>query len=887
MTRWQTRIGWLAVLAAIGGAVFLLPPGNAQQENARARKAPESRLPANPVLYVGWDGLDAHREAWEQTAAYDALYKSGLMDVLGKAITGFLDQAGERGDFPGDLVVALYKMALNKGVSLAVDVRPRPQGPPAPLAVLVLHGASELSVTLGRYITRAAGDDLKFIVGNVQGRSVTYAQLPQTPGYQVGWWTDGEHLVVVAGADAVNTVLAISGGERPNITTSQLWKTHRGGEADFEVASVAWLDFARVRDLVENIPLPGGGRNDANAEQVTVGQLIEALGVDGLETAVVRSGYKDRALWSETLVKTKGLRRGLLALVDQPTMTLDDLPPLPAETSGFAACSVEWPQVYDTLVATLKEVARLGGPDAEEAVDGALFVGAVLKAELLEPLGNVACLYGDGGQMFFGLAGALVFEVEDARKLRRTLKDLIGSQAEREGPANFRMLVSEKHGRELVTLQFGRGAFNPAYIVDDKWLAIGLFPQAVEAFVLRVDDKLPKWTPSAGYQEALDELPKEFVSISASDPRHTVQALMGMAPIAYPMLVQALPRGSGIEQLPFTPADLPPAELVARPLFPNVAVGTVAGDELRTTARTSLPAIPLLGGGGGGSSIATAATLTALLLPAVQQAREAARRAQSKNNLKQMGLALHNYHETFGHFPQGTTPEVRNLKPEERLSWQAMILPYLDQAPLYNQIEFQKAWNADENTRFTQTKLPILMNPGVGDRGRGQQPQLAPTDYVGLAGVGEDAPTLPVTDKRAGVFAYNRATRLRDIHDGTSNTAAVAEASGDFGPWAAGGKPTIRAFTKKPYIQGPDGIGGPWKGGGHFLFADGSVRFISENADPSVIEAIATIRGGEVVDIDAEPRGGRRPDAVQDAAPAAADVADPSSRGFRRPQDNR
>ena len=121
------------------------------------------------------------------------------------------------------------------------------------------------------------------------------------------------------------------------------------------------------------------------------------------------------------------------------------------------------------------------------------------------------------------------------------------------------------------------------------------------------------------------------------------------------------------------------------------------------------------------------------------------------------------------------------------------------------------------------------------------------THYVGIAGIGKDAPTLPKGHKRAGVFGYNRKISFADIRDGTSNTLAVSEASKKFGPWGAGGSSTIRAFVKKPYINGPDGIGGPFPGGCNMLFCDGSVRFISNNIDPSVLEALATMAGGEVV----------------------------------------
>jgi prepilin-type processing-associated H-X9-DG protein len=210
------------------------------------------------------------------------------------------------------------------------------------------------------------------------------------------------------------------------------------------------------------------------------------------------------------------------------------------------------------------------------------------------------------------------------------------------------------------------------------------------------------------------------------------------------------------------------------------------------------------------------------------------------NNLKQILLALHNYHDTYNQFPEGTQLNEK-LKPDERLSWLAKILPFIDQAPLFQQIDFDEGWEDEVNQQESDTVLQVFLNPGVA-----QHDVAAATDYVGVAGLGKEGPTLPVTSTKAGVFGYNRATGIRDILDGTSNTMAVVEAS-NAGRWAAGGKSTIRPFTTKPYINGPDGIGGPYRGGMNAAFADGSVRFISENIDPTVLEALTTIRGGEVV----------------------------------------
>ena len=258
----------------------------------------------------------------------------------------------------------------------------------------------------------------------------------------------------------------------------------------------------------------------------------------------------------------------------------------------------------------------------------------------------------------------------------------------------------------------------------------------------------------------------------------------------------------------------------------------------RWTSRGSLPSLPFGGDVGGIGSVGSVGVMAALLLPAVQQARMAARRTQSMNNLKQLLLAMHNYHDVYGNFPAGTVKDSAE-EVDDRLSWIISLLPFFDQAALYEQIDQKEGWKSDANSDWTGFNLQALRNPAESNAREGA------THYVGMAGIGKDAANLKVTDPGAGVFGYNRQTRLRDIKDGTSNTIAITEASDDFGPWAQGGRSTIRGLTEEPYINGPDGIGSPFPGGMNAGLSDGSVRFISENIDPEVFKALITISGGE------------------------------------------
>lgn len=210
---------------------------------------------------------------------------------------------------------------------------------------------------------------------------------------------------------------------------------------------------------------------------------------------------------------------------------------------------------------------------------------------------------------------------------------------------------------------------------------------------------------------------------------------------------------------------------------------------------------------------------------------------------------MHNFHDTFNHFPSGTIPS-KKLEPEERQSWLVPLLPYLDQAPLYNEMNVDlresAKWDEESLQQFNETAIPVFMNPSNPQKTTPEG--YAVTDYVGWAGVGKDAPTEKCKPNKKGIFGYDRATRMRDITDGTSNTVMISDATDESrGPWAQGGVSTIRALTTKPYVNGDDGIGSPHAGGFHVGMTDGSVRFVSESIDEDVLEALATRAGGEVV----------------------------------------
>src|SRR5262245_34691541 len=111
-----------------------------------------------------------------------------------------------------------------------------------------------------------------------------------------------------------------------------------------------------------------------------------------------------------------------------------------------------------------------------------------------------------------------------------------------------------------------------------------------------------------------------------------------------------------------------------------------------------------------GVAIGVPVVAIALLLPAVQQAREAARRSQSKNNLKQLGLALHNYHDTCSCFPPGGTFDSAG---RGHHGWATMLWPYLEATPIYNRINFNEPWNTPRNSPFFRLRHWVFVNPSI------------------------------------------------------------------------------------------------------------------------------------------------------------------------------
>jgi prepilin-type processing-associated H-X9-DG protein len=229
-----------------------------------------------------------------------------------------------------------------------------------------------------------------------------------------------------------------------------------------------------------------------------------------------------------------------------------------------------------------------------------------------------------------------------------------------------------------------------------------------------------------------------------------------------------------------------------------------------------------------------------LAVVAVVRIREAAARTQCQNNLKQLGLALGNYHDTFARFPPAAMPNPE-LPPERRLSWLYCIVPFVEADTLYRKVDQAKGWDAEENRFAALRAYPIMVCPSNQDR----EPvsTLEPTSYVGIAGLGADAVSLPEGDARAGCFGYERKLKVDDVRERSGNILMVLETAQVESAWTAAGRPTARGLERGGllYVGAGGQFGGIHRGGAGALFADGSVRFLEEPVDPAALEAMVVV----------------------------------------------
>jgi prepilin-type processing-associated H-X9-DG protein len=662
----------------------------------------------------------------------------------------------------------------------------------------------------------------------------------RSPGF--AWWFEGDDLALSFGSQGVDVMIDCLEGSTPSATGHPTRAALAAGESSFTPAGFAFFESAALP------PLPP--------------QAV-ALGLDRIERMDLRWGFDGPALKTVTRVIAPAPRGGVLALLDQPAFDRQGLLPLPSGLAGFTAFSLAPDTFYDRLAGlagTVEPRGEAAFPSFERTVQRA--TGLSLREDILAHLGPRVAFYivptriNAPTNVLAGLLqgvahvpkATLLIEVKDAARFARTLDRLVTAGQEflrdqalappQTPAAEIRRLEGIEHGYVLsvptALLPLPAG-LRPTVILGKRTLILGSTPTAARA-ALALEGKASGLSVDDPLAPALGAMPAEMIFVNVADPRQSlfpevvanlpalIQLFSSLATGGPPAIVRGLgqrrPGNPGLV-VNVDPDKIPEPDDLRPFLFPSSFV--MARDEqgFQFVSRDSVPSI---------NPVTLAPVAVALMLPAVQAARSAARRAQSVNNIKQIGLAFHNYHSVNDRFPPQAIAD-RDGKP--LLSWRVAILPFVEQQGLFDEFKRDEPWDSPHNKSLLE-RMPTLYTIPGADAGPGM------TFYRGFSG--EGALFDPKVKLGVGIAT---------VTDGTSNTLGIVEAR-EAVPWTKPDAEIAFDATRKPQeaAQLLKSLGGKFPGGFNALFLDGSVRFLKESINPLVVKALITRNGGEVVSAD-------------------------------------
>ncbi len=654
---------------------------------------------------------------------------------------------------------------------------------------------------------------------------VKLRQLPLPPGGPpVYWGVEGQYLMVAVGRPSAELIIeGLKGRRQVPAWLSRVRQT-------LPVERPVTLAYVNVR-AIQQLIAPFSGRE--------AGRMLEALGISSIKSLAFVSGLEGEGLLSQGWLEIDGAAKGLLSLASGEPLQISDLRTIPRDATFAAAARVD-------LAAALEETNPLWNelnPGLRQTARQ-LLAGDVLGfsiPRLAKSLGSVWTKHSspsDGGLLITGLT--VVVEVRDRAGVQPALDALLGwfrrtypqpaagaeagqpgappveangvgaiegaagATAGQPGPPVLDEL--DFRGERLYVLGLADPVpLAPTFCLTEKRLIVAAYPQSVKSYLARGAD-FPSLAEVPQLRAALasDGGP---LAIVYQDTPAVFRTLYPLIEAGAPALSARL-RASGVH---ISAGMLPALGTVERHLRPGVTTvsRTSEGFVLR-----SLQSAPL-------GTLATAAPLLAgLLLPAAQASREAAVRSQATNNLKQIGLAMHNYHDVHASFPPAASHDDDD---RPLLSWRVHVLPFVEQNELYKEFHLDEPWDSEHNKKLIPRMPAVYRTPNRPEIDEGKTVYLVPRGE-GSMFEGFDGP------------------RLQDITDGTSNTIMAVEASPERAVfWTA--PDDLDYDSERPLA----GLGGIHANGFLTLFADGSVHFISQTVDQKMLKALFTAAGGEVI----------------------------------------
>jgi hypothetical protein len=548
---------------------------------------PEQLLPATTQLYLRWDGYPAHALSYNKTALGKMLsgdtgtFITKLYSQLQEGAASVLTVDQLLGGIPPEKLKQLQTDANEatklpilvgtNGFILAGDLTSLapPQGQ---LSLIIpdggakpepLFGAVRLLLALGKIPTK---DKM------IEGRKVGHAEIE---GLQIFWWVEGKHAIVTVGSTPPDVLIKrMTTGKHPRLTSNPIYQKISSFK-EFETSTRAYIDVASLAKVA-------GTGNDP------VQKLLSELGVDGLKSLTYYSGFDNDATRSVVELDAPGPRKGLLSLLKGKPFRLADVPPLPPDVISWSMTHLDLGATWDFGVTAIEGITGMIDPGSVPQIQAGIkqlneVVGVDIRKDLLAALGDKLLVYNSPGDGPLFLGTSVMIKVKDTEKLQGAISQIVKSLAAKAGGqvALKKRTYRGVEVREVYVREKGF-PFVPTYAIHDGWLIIGFFPQSVQGAIQRSKGELEAWKPSPRAQKSLDQLPKEVLGMTYSDPVPTMHLAMSLAPLIGGFYKSFEPDST------FEVGSIPTTQEVTRHLFPNVSVFTDDGKTVRLETRDSL-----------------------------------------------------------------------------------------------------------------------------------------------------------------------------------------------------------------------------------------------------------------------------------------------------------
>jgi len=694
-----------------------------------------------------------------------------------------------------DELVDLVKMLLTRPMAVYIsEIQISPEGPN-------IRGAAAIKI----------GDDAEKLKTRLEELAKTlppqmvetrdingdkFQSIKIAPNASIVWGFRKNFFLAAMGEGEMEALLKRAGGNAPG------WLTNI--RRDLPVERVSTVGFVNVKALAK-IFVPMAGPQAAVS--------LEAFGISRVNNIASVAGLDQNNYLHKIHISIDGEPQGLMQFASIKPLSAADMGSIPADATMAFAAKINPLSIYNNYMAMVEKAAPFVASIMQNNTKQAeAQLGLNIGEEILKPLGDNFTIYtkssGIGTPNMMAVA-----QLKDSKQAANTfakLMPMIQTQFEavaKNSPIPIKMEKTTIAGKEAYAIsaqQPGMPGGQFCWCLTEKELVFSLSPQSIEAYL----------SPPAGFKSLAQspEVAKLFTGDAGPttvfywNTQQTYNELYPMLPVVAAMLQ---PRGINLNL-----SLLPPQTAIGPHLTPLVSSVRRTKSGIEITERSPLPGLGITQ-----SEPIAFALFGAMRMESATTSLEPAQRAASINNMKQIMLAMHVYHDANKRFPPAYKADKEG-KP--LLSWRVLILPLMEYGDLYKEFHLDEPWDSDHNKKLIAKMPPEYKSPG-------NKAAEGKTNYLTVRGENT-------------VFPGKQGVRMADITDGTAYTIAIVEASDEKAViWT---KPEDFEIDNNNPLKGLVGLHP-----GVILvgFADGSVHALSAAMDPEVLRGLFSRNGGEAV----------------------------------------